>query len=71
VQRARREQARQRIARKGYQVNEEYRCELQEQANTAKMILIGILREFEKENCTEDATALDEIITKLEVWQNT
>ena len=52
-------------------MNEEYRCELQEQANTAKMILIGILTEFEKENCTEDSTVLDEIITKLEVWQNT
>ena len=48
----------------------ECRCELQEQANTAKMILIGILTEFEKTNSPGDITELDAIITKLEIWQN-
>ena len=52
-------------------MNEEYRRELQEQANTAKMILIGILSDFEKFGSSDDTAELDAIITKLEIWQNT
>ena len=52
-------------------MNEEYRRELQMQANDAKMILIGILTEFKEKESPEDNAALDAIITSLEIWQNT